>query len=216
MGVYLGIAQDKLPLIRAIVRKFELDEPPHQEDAESPMLQALAQACPPNLTGADVSVLCTDAYTLAQKEHIKLLDEVADAARVSISTLLLFFDALERTSGTTTHSNSQNKSSCMFTAVFPIREELEWDRCVFDKVPTGLALYQCRQKARAFVLVHHTGVTDNIAAVIFDPSPAEHQVANAQPLWEVRTGPLECKRCCCLAGCGGVLENSTTMRGLCP
>ncbi|CAE8599349.1 unnamed protein product, partial [Polarella glacialis] len=89
--VYLGIAKDKLPLLCAIARKFDLDEPVGSEPFTSssslpvakpeaalaakvsPLLLAVAQACPANLTGADVSVLCADAYGVAQREYIALL-----------------------------------------------------------------------------------------------------------------------------------------------
>ena len=50
------------------------------------MLEAVAKSCPPNLTGADVSVLCADAYSIAQREHIAKLHEMADGLRVQIST----------------------------------------------------------------------------------------------------------------------------------
>lgn len=85
--VYLGVAKDKLPLLRAVSRKFVLD------DASA--LDAVAAACPANLTGADVSVLCADAYATAQREHIGKLHELADGLQVQISTLLLFLDAWE-------------------------------------------------------------------------------------------------------------------------
>ena len=96
--VYLGIAADKLPLLSAITRKFVLEEAtPANGDAKrgSTPLAAVAEACPPNLTGADVSVLCADAYGIAQREHIAKLHEAADLLQTPISTFLLFLDALE-------------------------------------------------------------------------------------------------------------------------
>merc|ERR1712166_339199 len=61
--VYLGVAKDKLPLLKAVARKFELDEP---ENAKGALLQAVANQCPLNFTGADVAALCTDAFSIAQ------------------------------------------------------------------------------------------------------------------------------------------------------
>jgi len=84
--VYLGIAQDKLPVLKAVTRKFELEGP-------TSLLEQVAEACPPNLTGADCAVLCADAFNLAQRERINVLDEAAAAAHVSASTLLLFLEA---------------------------------------------------------------------------------------------------------------------------
>jgi SpoVK/Ycf46/Vps4 family AAA+-type ATPase len=49
-------------------------------------LEVVAKSCPPNLTGADVSVLCADAYSIAQREHIAKLHEMADGLRVQISS----------------------------------------------------------------------------------------------------------------------------------
>ena len=96
--VYLGIAADKLPLLSAITRKFVLEETaPTNGDASRALtpLAAVAEACPPNLTGADVSVLCADAYGIAQREHIAKLHEATDMLQTAISTFLLFLDALE-------------------------------------------------------------------------------------------------------------------------
>lgn len=47
------------------------------------------------MTGADVSVLCADAYAIAQREHIAQLHELAEGLKVQISSLLLFLDAWE-------------------------------------------------------------------------------------------------------------------------
>eukprot|EP00439_Symbiodinium_sp_Y106_P085967 s518_g30.t1 len=95
--VYLGVAADKLPLLSAITRKFVLEAaaPANGTKRASNLLAAVAEACPPNLTGADVSVLCADAYGIAQREHISKLHEAADLLQTPISTFLLFLDALE-------------------------------------------------------------------------------------------------------------------------
>ncbi|CAE7591393.1 pex6, partial [Symbiodinium necroappetens] len=95
--VYLGVAADKLPLLSAITRKFVLEAatPANGAKRASNLLAAVAEAWPPNLTGADVSVLCADAYGIAQREHISKLHEAADLLQTPISTFLLFLDALE-------------------------------------------------------------------------------------------------------------------------
>lgn len=53
------------------------------DDGDADVLVNVAKACPPNLTGADVSVLCADAYSIAQRQHIAKLHELADALQVS-------------------------------------------------------------------------------------------------------------------------------------
>ena len=88
--VYLGVAGDKRPLLKAISRKFVLED--SNRDA---LLERVAEQCPSNLTGADVSVLCADAYSIAQREHIAKLHELAEGLKVQISSLLLFLDLWE-------------------------------------------------------------------------------------------------------------------------
>lgn len=51
------------------------------------LLEQVAKSCPSNLTGADVSVLCADAYSIAQREHIAKLHELAEGLRVQISAM---------------------------------------------------------------------------------------------------------------------------------
>ena len=96
--VYLGIAADKLPLLSAITRKFVLEAAmPNGDTKSAPTspLAVVAEACPPNLTGADVSVLCADAYGIAQREYIAKLHEAAELLEAPISSFLLFLDSLE-------------------------------------------------------------------------------------------------------------------------
>ncbi|CAK9044070.1 Peroxisomal biogenesis factor 6 (Peroxin-6) [Durusdinium trenchii] len=134
--VYLGVASDKRPLLKAISRKFVLASEregllecvaePWWETLSSPKgaLMIFEEQCPTNLTGADVSVLCADAYAIAQREHIAQLHELAEGLKVQISSLLLFLDAWE----------AKPKTS-------------------------GLVLYGSQQ-CEAFVLAHHTGTLD--------------------------------------------------------
>lgn len=56
------------------------------------LLEQVAKSCPSNLTGADVSVLCADAYSIAQREHIAKLHELAEGLRVQISAMTCNFD----------------------------------------------------------------------------------------------------------------------------
>ena len=55
-------------------------------------MEQVAKSCPSNLTGADVSVLCADAYSIAQREHIAKLHELAEGLRVQISGMTCSFD----------------------------------------------------------------------------------------------------------------------------
>ncbi|CAE8610148.1 unnamed protein product, partial [Polarella glacialis] len=190
---------DKLPLLCAIARKFDLDEPVVSEPFTSssslpvakpeaalaakvsPLLLAVAQACPANLTGADVSVLCADAYGVAQREYIALLHDVADRLKCSISTLLLFLDQLElKLSGAGEVGAAANGSrridllgltataggdSSAFVPVFPPKTA---------KAKGGLVLYGSHGTPGACVLAHHTGgssaegLRDVCAAVAFE------------------------------------------------
>merc|ERR1712217_702600 len=86
--------RDKLPLLKAASRKFELEGATREENGHS-LLRTVAEACPMNLTGADVATLCADAYGIAQRERIVVLDDVAEKLAVSIGTLLNFLELLE-------------------------------------------------------------------------------------------------------------------------
>uniref|UniRef100_A0A673Z4Z2 Peroxisomal ATPase PEX6 n=1 Tax=Salmo trutta TaxID=8032 RepID=A0A673Z4Z2_SALTR len=69
--VYVGINEDKesqLQVLKAIVRKFKVDP--------SVSLQDVVERCPPQLTGADIYALCSDAMTSAIKRKIaRVTDE---------------------------------------------------------------------------------------------------------------------------------------------
>ncbi|KAI1896913.1 hypothetical protein AGOR_G00099770 [Albula goreensis] len=90
--VYVGINEDKesqLQVLKAIVRKFEVDP--------SVSLPDIVERCPPQLTGADLYALCSDAMTTAIKRKIALIGEGLDT---EASPLMLsaqdFLLALER------------------------------------------------------------------------------------------------------------------------
>ncbi|KAL4612846.1 peroxisome biogenesis factor 6 [Arapaima gigas] len=90
--VYVGISEDKesqLQVLQAIVREFKLDP--------SINLRGIVERCPPQLTGADMYALCSDAMTLAIKRKIALIQEGVDTES---SPLVLseedFLLALER------------------------------------------------------------------------------------------------------------------------
>lgn len=68
--LYLGICPDpeaKLKVITALTSKFHLDE-----DVD---LDAVARACPPRLTGADMYALCSGAMMAALREEIEELSK---------------------------------------------------------------------------------------------------------------------------------------------
>nr|XP_015218011.1 PREDICTED: peroxisome biogenesis factor 6 isoform X2 [Lepisosteus oculatus] len=71
--VYVGINEDKesqLQVLKAILRKFKLDP--------NVSLLDIAERCPPQLTGADLYALCSDAMTSAIKRKISRIDEGLD------------------------------------------------------------------------------------------------------------------------------------------
>lgn len=67
--VYLGVNEDeaaKEKILRAITRKFQLSS-----DVD---LTGIAKSCPPNLTGADIYSLCSDAMLGALRRQINILE----------------------------------------------------------------------------------------------------------------------------------------------
>ncbi|KAJ8392373.1 hypothetical protein AAFF_G00074980 [Aldrovandia affinis] len=90
--VYVGITEDKesqLQVLKAIVRKFEVDQ--------SVSLQDVVDRCPPQLTGADLYALCSDAMTAAIKRKIALVSEGLDTEGSPLTlTAEDFGQALER------------------------------------------------------------------------------------------------------------------------
>jgi len=241
--VYLGVAAEKLPMLCAITRKFELDEPPHDGGpSRSPLLQSVAMACPSNLTGADVAVLCADAYGLAQREHIKLLDEVAAKAEVSVSTLLLFLEALDRAQKDSTVSEAPTTwGDCALVPLFPLGRDGRsvahsgiGGGCALEDVPAGLALYRWRAGGGAaapgaaaphggpgplLLTRHGGGAGDTDAVVSVGPFPPEEQ-PNAAAGAGVGAEPLlhRCARCrsWLAATVGAGLSRCTAVRSFCP
>ncbi|MBN3295076.1 PEX6 factor, partial [Amia calva] len=81
--VYVGINEDKesqLQVLKAITRKFKVDL--------SVSLLDIIEHCPPQLTGADMYALCSDAMTSAIKRKICRIDE---GLGFFILLLLFFF-----------------------------------------------------------------------------------------------------------------------------
>ncbi|XP_023838617.1 peroxisomal ATPase PEX6 [Salvelinus sp. IW2-2015] len=71
--VYVGINEDKesqLQVLKAIVRKFKVDP--------SVSLQDVVERCPPQLTGADIYALCSDAMMSAIKRKIARVTDGLD------------------------------------------------------------------------------------------------------------------------------------------
>ncbi|CAB1344770.1 unnamed protein product [Coregonus sp. 'balchen'] len=71
--VYVGINEDKesqLQVLKAIVRKFKVDP--------SVSLQDVVERCPPQLTGADMYALCSDAMMSAIKRKIACVTDGLD------------------------------------------------------------------------------------------------------------------------------------------
>eukprot|EP00438_Fugacium_kawagutii_P016620 Skav205640 [mRNA] locus=scaffold458:41359:44140:+ [translate_table: standard] len=111
------------------------------------LLEVIAKACPPNLTGADVSVLCADAYSIAQREHIAKLHDLADALRVQISTLLLFLDSWEA------HLSAKGSRPGTFQSL--------WSQADVASSQLSLLLLGSYEMGEAVVLAHHTGAEDH-------------------------------------------------------
>eukprot|EP00397_Hematodinium_sp_SG-2012_P019218 GEMP01019736.1.p1 GENE.GEMP01019736.1~~GEMP01019736.1.p1 ORF type:complete len:577 (+),score=167.79 GEMP01019736.1:726-2456(+) len=78
--VFLGIAEDKLPIFRAATRKF---------DFNPSILPELANKSPPNFTGADIAAVCSDAYMMALKEKTVQLEAYAKALDMPLQAFLI-------------------------------------------------------------------------------------------------------------------------------
>ena len=71
--VYLGISEDletKVKILKAITRKFNLSSEVNLEE--------IAARCPPNLTGADLYSLCSDAMLTALRKQIGELERKSE------------------------------------------------------------------------------------------------------------------------------------------
>jgi len=77
--VYLGIAENKLPIFQAATRKFDFNQS---------ILPSLAQKCPPNFTGADIAAVCSDAYMVALKEKTVQLEMYAKSFKMPLQAFL--------------------------------------------------------------------------------------------------------------------------------
>eukprot|EP00928_Gymnodinium_smaydae_P089039 TRINITY_DN73045_c0_g1_i1.p1 TRINITY_DN73045_c0_g1~~TRINITY_DN73045_c0_g1_i1.p1 ORF type:complete len:1058 (-),score=109.66 TRINITY_DN73045_c0_g1_i1:15-3149(-) len=160
--VYLGIASDKLPLLKAVARKFDLDEPKglSRHGADSPLLCAVAEELPANVTGADVASLCVEAYSLAQQERIEMLDDIAAKVNVSVTTLLNFLESLE-----TCDTDAKDVSASQacnddgwfnLELVHPVTSQTSARGGVSRHHQSGgLALHRCISDSSTYVLMKH-------------------------------------------------------------
>ncbi|XP_050951099.1 peroxisome assembly factor 2 [Labeo rohita] len=72
--VYVGVNEDResqLQVLKAILRKFKVDP--------SVCLSEIVESCPPQLTGADLYALCSDAMMCAVKRKISRIAEGVDS-----------------------------------------------------------------------------------------------------------------------------------------
>ncbi|XP_067254582.1 peroxisomal ATPase PEX6 [Chanodichthys erythropterus] len=72
--VYVGVNEDResqLQVLKAILRRFKVDP--------SVCLSEVVESCPPQLTGADLYALCSDAMMCAIKRKISLITEGVDS-----------------------------------------------------------------------------------------------------------------------------------------
>lgn len=164
--VYLGIAKDRLPLLKAITRKFDLDEFPtsgqQSEVIEGSLLQVVARACPSNLTGADVSVLCADAYGHAQREHIAVLDDIAARLDVPVGTLLSFFEAVEEAEVVLPFGDVDGRE---YVQMFPVVAELSDAGEAAAPRAGALSLWRCGSRGCVLLLAAHLDLVDSATPV---------------------------------------------------
>jgi len=201
--VYLGIAKEKLPLLQAVTRKFELQEHPTDDGSGgNAILQAVARACPPNLTGADVAVLCADAYNLAQKERVETLDAVAAQAQVSVTTLLLFLEELER-SGVAASQHKvgrEGNDHCLLMPLFPAVSEVDPTGCKLENLQPGLAICcGCHNRECSTLALVHRRSAPNTSTLVWLASPQNHPGEGSQPAVETNGAmggaTKECDNC---------------------
>jgi len=204
--VYLGIAAEKLPLLRAIARKFDLDEPTSDGvSADNSLLLSVSKACPSNLTGADVAALCADAYALSLKEHTDLLDDIAVRTLVSVTTLLFFFEELSRDYSDSIPSPAAGDTT--LTLIFP--KPIVGESCSQDGFP-GITLYGCCQ-AGAYILKNRSMAASVTTVIGFDarpivdcqsdsPGPRSGPNVSVDPSqcsrWASEVGAAECAAVC--------------------
>eukprot|EP00746_Dinoflagellata_sp_MGD_P079873 gnl/MRDRNA2_/MRDRNA2_31951_c0_seq1.p1 gnl/MRDRNA2_/MRDRNA2_31951_c0~~gnl/MRDRNA2_/MRDRNA2_31951_c0_seq1.p1 ORF type:complete len:926 (+),score=161.14 gnl/MRDRNA2_/MRDRNA2_31951_c0_seq1:306-2780(+) len=179
--VYLGISKDRLQLLRAITRKFDLEEQPQTQGAgasssgaqggSDAVLRRTAELCPANLTGADLAALCRDAYSLSLKEQTQLLDVVAASLRISVVSLQTFLQELPKDAGIEAEkSRMPGRSLCRLDPIHPIfTEEEDKLSCSLSgsQARKGLTLYRKGARPGCFLLVHH-GPRGGPFAVDFD------------------------------------------------
>ncbi|XP_048737243.1 peroxisomal ATPase PEX6-like isoform X2 [Ostrea edulis] len=128
--LYLGIPEDKsskLNVLKALTRKFEM--------ADDVDLDALAEKCPSNLTGADFYALCSDAMLNRMKHKIQQLEagENVNEAEIIVSQED-FEEALANLSPSLTDAEIQRY--CQMRDSF----SNDKDHQIHDKLVTGQLL----------------------------------------------------------------------------
>jgi len=176
--VYLGIAPEKLPLLKAITRKFHLEDMATGTSSSSTcktLLEEVAEHCPKNLTGADVSVLCADAYGRAQRAHLAALHDIADKLEVSIQTLLLFLESSERDVSKTAEKPSTGAGA--LRQLFPLQSQGKAPPKSLDDLPLGTlcllsAASSSTSNEESLLAIHRLegshGTCSGVRAVAFD------------------------------------------------
>lgn len=72
--MYVGVNEDResqLQVLKAVLRRFKVDP--------SVCLSEVVESCPPQLTGADLYALCSDAMMCAIKRKISRITEGVDS-----------------------------------------------------------------------------------------------------------------------------------------
>eukprot|EP00921_Rhytidocystis_pertsovi_P022332 GHVQ01035706.1.p1 GENE.GHVQ01035706.1~~GHVQ01035706.1.p1 ORF type:complete len:1542 (+),score=138.75 GHVQ01035706.1:143-4768(+) len=110
--IYVGVAQDKLPMLRALTRHVEIGQSVTRTgcsfDSPDDVLERVARRLPHTMTGADCSALCQEALKVSLYERAMLIESIADSLDMSIievqQKLLLASSTLDKAF----HATSQN------------------------------------------------------------------------------------------------------------
>lgn len=213
--VYLGISKDRLQLLRAMTRKFDLEEPMQPPSAASSatakaeavlglnggseaVLRRVAELCPANLTGADLASLCRDAYSLSLKEQTQLLDVVASSLRFSVTSLQNFLQQLPKDAKDAVLETERlrlpgRSPCCGLDPVHPaFTEEESKIACSLAAAQSreGLTLYRRDARPGRFLLVNH-GAKGGPFAVDLDANAARGCTGG----YPANSNPPEQKRC---------------------
>lgn len=147
--VYFGVSKNKMPLLKAITRKFKL-----AGEAEE-LLSQVAERCAVNLTGADVSALCSDAYQFAQEERIDDIDDIARKLKATVHMLQIFLEACE--SFCKKNPDIPNSSTqCLFQKAYPAQKDPFAANCVLKSLlaDEGLTLLKWNHKPDHYAICY--------------------------------------------------------------